>query len=135
MGMSDDGEPKGTAGKPVLQVLKGNRLTNIVCAVIRYYGGIKLGTGGLVKAYTEAAKKTLEKLETKELIDEYEITIAVSYDNFDSVRRIISSNPQTRIISEEFQKDVIIKVSIPVTKTEILTNKIKNATSNKVTFS
>jgi len=135
MGMSDDGEPKGTAAKPILQVLKGRRLTNILCAVIRYFGGTKLGTGGLVKAYTEAAKSALENLETKQLIEESEITITVSYDNFDSVRKIITSEQQTKIISEEFLNDVKIKVSVPDTKIEMITNKIKNATSNKATFS
>lgn len=134
MGLSDDGEPKGTAGKPVLQVLKGSRLTNIVCAVIRYFGGIKLGTGGLVKAYTEAAQAALEKLKTKELIEKSEITMVLSYNNFDDVKRIILSEEQTDIISEEFLSDVKIKVSVPNTKLEMLTNKIKNATSNKVTF-
>ena len=134
MGLSDDGEPKGTAGKPVLQVLKGSRLTNIVCAVIRYFGGIKLGTGGLVKAYTEAAQAALEKLKTKELVEKSEITMVLSYNNFDDVKRIILSEEQTDIISEEFLSDVKIKVSVPNTKLEMLTNKIKNATSNKVIF-
>jgi len=135
MGMSDDGEPKSTAGKPILQVLKGSRLTNIVCAVIRYFGGIKLGTGGLVKAYTEAARSALANLETKQLIDESEITITVSYDSFDSVRKIITSEQQTKILSEEFMNEVKIKVSIPDTKIEMIINKIKNATSNKAIFS
>lgn len=135
MGMSDDGEPKGTAGKPVLQVVKGSGLTNILCAVIRYFGGIKLGTGGLVKAYTEAAQAAIEKLETKQLIDESEITITISYDNFDNVRRIISTEKNTKIISEEFLSDVKIKFSAPDTKMEFLISKIKDATSNKVKFS
>ena len=135
MGMSDAGEPKGTAGKPILQVLKGSKITNIVCAVIRYFGGTKLGTGGLVKAYTETAKKTLEALETKELIDESEITITLKYDNFDSVRRIITAEENVKIISEIFQNDVIIKVSVPAAKIEMFTNKIKNVTSDKVLFS
>jgi uncharacterized YigZ family protein len=134
MGLSDDGEPKGTAGKPVLQVLRGSGLTNIVCVVIRYFGGIKLGTGGLVKAYTETAQAALRELKTKELMEESEITIAVSYNNFDDVRRTILSEEQTRIISEEFLSNVKIKVSIPNTKIEMLTNKIKNITSNKATI-
>ena len=135
MGMSDDGEPKGTAGKPILQVLKGSKITNILCAVIRYFGGTKLGTGGLVKAYTEAAKSALEKLETKQLIEESEITMVISYDNFDNVRKIITSEQQTKIISEDFLDNVKIKASIPNAKMELIINKIKNATSNKVTFS
>ena len=70
MGMTDDGEPKGTAGRPVLQVLKGSSITNILCTVVRYFGGIKLGTGGLVKAYTEAAQLAVKELKVREMIEE-----------------------------------------------------------------
>ena len=61
-GMNDDGEPKGTAGRPVLEVLRGSSVTNVVIAVVRYFGGTKLGTGGLVRAYTSAAQGVLETL-------------------------------------------------------------------------
>ena len=60
LGMSDDGEPSGTAGRPVLDVLKGSGCTNIMLTVTRYFGGTLLGTGGLVKAYSDSAKAVLE---------------------------------------------------------------------------
>ena len=63
MGMSDDGEPSGTAGRPVLDVLKGSGITNIMLTVTRYFGGTLLGTGGLMVAYREAAKAALDKMQ------------------------------------------------------------------------
>jgi uncharacterized YigZ family protein len=68
MGCSDDGEPSGTAGRPVLEVLKGSGITNVLLTVTRWFGGIKLGTGGLVRAYTESAQLVLADAPTAELV-------------------------------------------------------------------
>ena len=68
MGLSDDGEPKGTAGRPVLEVLKGSGITDTLVTVVRFFGGTKLGTGGLVRAYSDAARGVLENIPTEELI-------------------------------------------------------------------
>ena len=67
LGCSDDGEPAGTAGRPTLEVVKNCGITNLIITTARWYGGIKLGTGGLVKAYTEAAQFALENAQTREL--------------------------------------------------------------------
>ena len=75
---SDNGEPSGTAGIPILNVLKQNNLTNIICIVIRYFGGIKLGAGGLVRAYTKSVVECL-KDHIKLLIEGYNITITFEY--------------------------------------------------------
>ena len=68
-GCSDDGEPSGTAGRPVLAVLKGSGLTNTLITIARYFGGTKLGTGGLVHAYSDAAKAVIELAETKDALN------------------------------------------------------------------
>ncbi len=112
MGMTDDGEPKGTAGKPVLQVLKGSSITNILCTVVRYFGGIKLGTGGLVKAYTEAAQQAVKELKVKEMIDEVGFSVAVGYEIYEQVKRA-AENYSAAIISEEFTDSVAIKIRVP----------------------
>ena len=65
LGMSDDGEPKGTAGRPALSTLQYSGLTNILVTIVRYFGGIKLGTGGLVKAYTDSVKAVIDTLAAK----------------------------------------------------------------------
>lgn len=76
---SDDKEPSGTAGLPILNTLKSNKLDHILCVVIRYFGGIKLGTGGLSRAYATAAKETIDKTNIIELIDGYLVEIEFDY--------------------------------------------------------
>jgi uncharacterized YigZ family protein len=80
----DDGEPSSTAGMPILNSLKSNNLTNILCLVIRYFGGIKLGAGGLIRAYSKAANKTLEN-NIKPLINGFIITIEFPYENIKQI--------------------------------------------------
>ena len=79
-GCSDDGEPSGTAGKPVLAVLKGSNLTNAMITIARWFGGTKLGTGGLVHAYSEAAKAALANAELTELIPMTDVEIVLNYN-------------------------------------------------------
>ena len=79
-GCSDDGEPSGTAGKPVLAVLKGSGITNVLLTVTRYFGGIKLGTGGLVHAYSDAAKAVIAVAAVKELADMATVEIEIVYN-------------------------------------------------------
>ncbi|MGI6735768.1 MAG: IMPACT family protein [Anaerovoracaceae bacterium] len=76
---SDDGEPQGTAGAPMLQVLLGAGLTNVVLVVTRWFGGIKLGTGGLVRAYTGAARAVLEEAEVRAVREICELTVRLDY--------------------------------------------------------
>ncbi len=78
---SDDGEPSGTAGMPILNVLEQNNLNHILCVVIRYFGGIKLGAGGLVRAYSKAVTTTLENANLITLVAGYEVTLLVTYEN------------------------------------------------------
>ena len=80
---SDDGEPSGTAGVPILDILRGNKLQNVLVVVTRYFGGILLGTGGLVKAYTDSTKEALKLAVTvkKKLQKEYEIEVPYSYND------------------------------------------------------
>ena len=77
MGCSDDGEPSGTAGRPALEVLKGSGITNVLLTVTRWFGGIKLGTGGLVRAYTESAQLALADAPTVELVPLTRFTLSL----------------------------------------------------------
>lgn len=79
---SDDGEPQGTAGLPILNVLKAHALTGVVCVVTRYFGGIKLGAGGLVRAYTEAAAAAVDSALVSELLECACFSISFSYENY-----------------------------------------------------
>ena len=78
---SDDGEPSGTAGLPILNVLEQNDLNHILCVVIRYFGGIKLGAGGLVRAYSKAVTTSLDRITLISLIEGYKLTITTTYEN------------------------------------------------------
>lgn len=78
-GMSDDGEPSGTAGRPMLEVLRHHELDGVLAMVVRYYGGIKLGAGGLVRAYTDAIATALKNVERTERVPQAEIEIGITY--------------------------------------------------------
>ena len=87
-GMSDDGEPSGTAGRPVLDVLKGSGLTTVLLTVTRYFGGTLLGTGGLVHAYSESAKAVLNVCQSEPLVEKKKFSFAVEYARYDDIKRI-----------------------------------------------
>ena len=86
LGSSDDGEPSGTAGKPVLTVLKNSGLTNVLLTVTRRFGGILLGTGGLVRAYTDSAKAVLATAKTEEFIPKIAFTVFCSYPKYGQIK-------------------------------------------------
>lgn len=88
-GMSDDREPKGTAGRPVLEVVRGSGIDNLLVMVVRYFGGTKLGTGGLVKAYTEAAQAVLKVLPTRPLIESISFRVVLSYDQYEPIKKAL----------------------------------------------
>ena len=111
-GLSDDGEPHGTAGRPVLEVLKGSGLTWTAIFVIRYFGGIKLGTGGLVSAYTKAAQDVLALVEAVEKIDYKSVLLECSYSQYEGIKALLVSH-DSRDISEEFTETVAISAEIP----------------------
>ncbi len=92
-GMSDGGEPSGTAGRPILEVLRHHELEGVLGAVVRYYGGIKLGAGGLVRAYTDAIATALKQAKRVPQIAHTELALEVDYADEDRVRRwIIQEN-------------------------------------------
>ena len=113
LGCSDDGEPAGTAGQPVLAVLKGSGITNILVTVTRWFGGTLLGTGGLVKAYSTAAKEALAKVHTEPLIQKAEFTCECSYENHNPLLRAAAYLPIS-FAQTEFAQTVRLSGSIPL---------------------
>jgi uncharacterized YigZ family protein len=109
---SDDGEPSGTAGKPTLEVIKNKKLTNITVVVTRYFGGIKLGTGGLIRAYSRSAAEGIEK--AGEVIKKIHklIIIKIDYSLFGSVQRVIEETGY-KIEDVEYTDKVSIKIFVP----------------------
>jgi len=127
--MSDDHEPKNTAGRPVLEILKGSGVTNIAVLVVRYFGGTLLGTGGLVKAYGDAAKAVLDGLKTEELIQKDSFTLEIGYELYDQVKKLLCEyEAQT---NEDFGTQVLIKGTVAAQKIEDLNKAISNVSAGR----
>ncbi|WP_418969679.1 YigZ family protein [Alloscardovia omnicolens] len=110
--MSDDGEPSGTAGKPILNVLRQSGTTDTVIAVTRYFGGILLGAGGLVRAYSTAAAEVLRVANTGSVIPAQEYMCTVDYAQHSMMQRIIQQH-KGRVVNEEFTDKVNLRFLIP----------------------
>jgi len=125
--MSDDGEPKGTSGRPSLEVLKGREITNVLILIVRYFGGVKLGTGGLVKAYGDAVKSVLDVLETEPLVEKAEFSLNLSYHDHSPVRLLLDREG-VEILSEEFGEGVSMSCRCPLSVLESLVGPIRDIT-------
>ncbi len=106
-GMSDDGEPTGTSGPPTLAVLRGSGVGDIALVTARYFGGAKLGTGGLVRAYTESAQAALSMLKTELKVEKRVIGLEMPYSLYNIVKRLIATY-RGEIQEEEFAAQVLI---------------------------
>jgi uncharacterized YigZ family protein len=109
---SDDGEPSGTSGKPLLAVLKGSGLGNVAVVVTRYFGGALLGTGGLVRAYSEAGRAVLAAVRRAELIPSRRIAFALPYTLFERARQCLAASG-ARIVKEDFAEEVRLEAELP----------------------
>jgi uncharacterized YigZ family protein len=110
---SDDGEPSGTAGRPALAVLQGSGLGDIAVIVTRYFGGTKLGTGGLVRAYTDAVKAVLEILPLAEKVPTHTAMIVIPYALYEQSKLMIQDQ-QGKILNEEFSAEITITIQFMV---------------------
>ena len=108
---SDDGEPSGTAGAPMLNILQGNKLCNIIVIVTRYFGGILLGTGGLVKAYSDTTKIVIQKCKLISQKDGFEIDIEINYSNFENFKYYCKNN-NINILKMEYFENIKIKIEM-----------------------
>lgn len=110
---SDDGEPSGTAGRPALAVLQGSDLGDAAVVVTRYFGGTKLGTGGLVRAYSEAVREVLRALPLAERVSTHTVMAAVPYNLFEQTRLLVAEH-RGEILDETFAGDVTLTARFPV---------------------
>lgn len=116
---SDDGEPSNSAGAPILGQIQSFDLTNILIAVVRYYGGINLGVGGLINAYRTASKEALENAQIIELEDQLLITLLYDYNEMPQVMTILKNSP-AKIIDQDFQLSCKLSVQLPVSEMKLL---------------
>jgi uncharacterized YigZ family protein len=108
---SDAGEPPGTAGQPIARVIESSGLTNIGVAVVRYFGGTKLGTGGLARAYREAAQAALSTAGRREIHDTIDVVVSCSYDRTGALRRLICP-PEITLTAEEFDQIPLFRLAV-----------------------
>ncbi|TNH15727.1 YigZ family protein, partial [Testudinibacter sp. TR-2022] len=111
LGFSDDGEPSGTAGKPMLNVLLGSGIGEISAVVVRYYGGIQLGTGGLVRAYGNGVQQALKLLNTLEKIERQAFALRCDYEQIKLVQQLVKQY-QVEIIEQQFAQRIALRLAI-----------------------
>ena len=128
---NDDGEPSGTAGRPMLAVLQGSGLGDIVVVVTRYFGGTKLGTGGLVRAYGDAVKAVLENLPLAEKVPTHTVMMAVPYNLFEQVKLLIGAH-NGRVLDEEFAADVTITAQFAVEQFDDFQNALRELSHGRL---
>lgn len=137
-GMSDDGEPSGTAGRPVLDVLKGLDATNIFLTVTRWFGGTLLGTGGLVKAYSDGAKQVVKTASEQNLFEEYiqksDFSFSCDYSMYKTLKHALDQF-QISDFKETFSSDVEVSGKIPSSQENLLREKLKNLSLGKIILS
>jgi uncharacterized YigZ family protein len=130
-GMSDDGEPAGTAGPPVLAIVRGADIGDIVLIVTRYFGGTKLGTGGLVRAYSETARITLSHLQTVPKVSKCLLSFDLPYSLYERAVRLVSAH-DAAIIEERFTEQISLCIEVRETDVEALTAAIVELSSGSV---
>ena len=132
-GMSDDGEPSGTAGRPILEVLRHHDLDGVLAAVVRYYGGVKLGAGGLVRAYTDAIARVLQDAPRVERIAQALLTVEIAYPDEARVRRWIEQEGYT-LANSGYEMEVRLTVSMPVTAVQGAREALRDMTQGRAVF-
>ncbi|MDP1547263.1 MAG: YigZ family protein [Anaerolineales bacterium] len=128
---SDDGEPSGTSGKPALTVLRGSGLGDTVLVITRYFGGTLLGTGGLVKAYTEAAQSVVNTVERGRRVPVHVAMMAIPYNLLERVRILVSKN-QGKVLGEEYAGDITLTLQFPVENYEAFQSDMREISAGKI---
>lgn len=129
-GYSDDGEPSGTGGMPMLKVLQGSGLTDVCCVVTRYFGGILLGTGGLTRAYTQGCKIAVEKAIPRFMFDCRKINLIIDYSLYGKIERIFPQY-EVKVIDSQFADNVEIIALVKENLVEDLKKALIDATGGK----
>ena len=128
---SDDGEPSGTAGKPMLEVLTGQELHNVVAVVTRYFGGVLLGTGGLIRAYQAAAKEGIKNSDVAQVCDGITAVITTDYNAYGKLQYICNDN-NVDIIDTDFGANVTIKLAAEMSVCDTFEKKLMDTFAGNV---
>jgi len=130
VGLSDAGEPHGTAGRPMLDVLLGSGVGDVVAVVTRYFGGTKLGKGGLVRAYSSGVKAAMAALERRELVQTVALRVTIAYPDVSPLKH---SLPQfeAEVTGEDYGTDVTLVIVLPEEHAESFTETLAGITGGK----
>lgn len=128
---SDDGEPSGTAGKPALAVLRGSGLGDVVIVITRYFGGTLLGTGGLVKAYTESTQLVVNAVGRGERVHVYVAMVAIPYNLLERVRLMVKRH-HGEVLGEDFAADITMTLQFPVDSFDLFQNELRELSAGKL---
>ena len=128
---SDDGEPSGTAGRPMLDILKREGVTDVLCVVTRYFGGVLLGTGGLVRAYSEALKDAIDK--SSFAFEEDAVKTSLSYNySFDAKITSYLNNNNITVLSKDYSENILLKIVVKKDEFENFNEGLINLTNGTV---
>ncbi|WP_029215206.1 YigZ family protein [Kallotenue papyrolyticum] len=130
LGMSDDGEPAGTAGRPALAVVQGSGLGDVVVVVTRYFGGTLLGTGGLVRAYGDAVRAVLAALPRAEKVERRAIGVTVTYAAYQATRRLVDAH-RGAVLDERFAAEVTLQLSFAANDLEPFVQALRDLTAGR----
>ena len=128
---SDDGEPSGTSGKPALAVMRGSGLGDAVLVITRYFGGTLLGTGGLVKAYTESAQLAVNAVGRGQRVPVHIAMIALPYNLLERLRLVVTRQ-RGEVLGEDFVADITMTVRLPVDTFESFQNDLRELSAGKL---
>ncbi len=130
LGMSDDGEPGGTAGRPALAVLRGSGLGDVAVVVTGYFGGTLLGTGGLVRAYSEAVRAVLQVLPRTERVERRTLRLSIPYAHYELAKRLVGAHHGS-VLDEEFTADVTLCLRFAAEDVSAFTNALNDLTAGQ----
>lgn len=128
---SDDGEPQGTAGKPILEVIRKNGLSDVLIVVTRYFGGILLGAGGLTRAYSHSAAESVNAAEIKEMQPHCLCEVKCPYADYSSIKRVIDACGG-RELQSEYGEEITVKLIIASEKTRYCAERIVETTAGRL---
>ncbi len=131
---SDDGEPSGTAGQPILNVLSGNGIFDVVVVVTRYFGGTLLGTGGLIRAYSDATGEVLKEAGVGTMLEAQKVSLITPYNLYEPIIKLIGEYEPVRDPESVFMEEVEISFYLEPEKTENLEKNLQELSSGKVSL-